>query len=248
MEKDSLLKHLPPTDKTCEEALRDMFNSTTFHAHLTEYQELQEAGEFDQRNDDYKQYLKGKRKRQERPLDPWKQKYYEEYWGQLQELKKQFEVDEELPVISYVQIAQEKGLPIGAPPTSSLNNGLPSDWTEIELEDMEYYGAEDSRSKRKKKDYDFIDYDEDEDDVSYKPKLKEKKERKRRGELGDELLELEDEEEKKPKKPRKKRSEESGSTSFKAVAREILEKEGKPLNAGEIVKRAIHLGKIPYIS
>ena len=63
-------------------------------------------GEFDRGSEDYKQYLKPKKKR-EVPTEPWKQKFYEEYWGQ----KKQTEPEEDsqnFTPISFVEIARKE--------------------------------------------------------------------------------------------------------------------------------------------
>jgi len=49
---------------------------------MTAFQQMLAAGEFENNTQsDYLQYLRGKRRR-EAVDDPWKQKYYEEYWGQ----------------------------------------------------------------------------------------------------------------------------------------------------------------------
>jgi len=56
------------------DAIRDFFKSSELSGDFQRYKELLEVGAFD------KNGLKKKRK--ERPLDPWKVKYFEEYWGQ----------------------------------------------------------------------------------------------------------------------------------------------------------------------
>lgn len=58
--------------------------------------------------------MKGKK---QRDLDPWKKKYFEEYWGQKRSV---IDLEEEFPTpttfVSFVELAQSEGLPIDSIP------------------------------------------------------------------------------------------------------------------------------------
>lgn len=69
-EKDELLKFLPSVDRQSEDSVKSMFQSDSFASYLTLYKTMLAAGEFDSIDDDYIQYLKGKKQRQH--VDSWK--------------------------------------------------------------------------------------------------------------------------------------------------------------------------------
>lgn len=99
-EKDELMKHLPGVDKFSPDSLRTMFSSPQFISYMPIFQTMLEAGEFDTAaDDDYRRYLKGKHQREH--VDPWKEKYFEEYWGE----KLSVEQAEQPPGFSFVQLA-----------------------------------------------------------------------------------------------------------------------------------------------
>jgi len=82
-EKDSLLHLLPVEDRLSLNSIHHFFRfNEHFHQTVLEFQQMLADGEFENSTQsDYLQYLRGK-KRRETVDDPWKQKHYEEYWGQ----------------------------------------------------------------------------------------------------------------------------------------------------------------------
>jgi len=234
-EKDSLLEYLPPTDKDSLNSLENLLACSTFNLHLNDFQTSLEMGEFDPSNDDYRSYLRGKKKREQLELDDtWKSKYFEEYWGQLK-LKQDEETkqEESLPVISFVQL-ENSGLIEKScsthPKNLTKNQKDLLISSEDDLDDFIIDEITEEPKKKRKKTYENYE----EEDTLYKPKIrKEKKKRDTDSEI-----------EEKKEKRKKKESSEGGSNSFRHCAYTILKRAGKPLNAAEIVKVGIKEGMI----
>ena len=205
-----------------------------------------EAGEFDKNNDDYKQYLIGKKKR-EQPVEEWKVKYYEEYWGQK---KKTQSEEETVPLTLYSFTENNTNPPLEDAKVNSLNTieDILADYggekaieatttaatatAIVEEEEEEMFEA-----PLEMLDDDFDEYSEDDT-----PKKKRRYKRKTHSD------------EEKPKPTRrsssdkhhqtKRKKSSDGANSFRRCAHTILKREGRPLSAAEIVKIGIKEGMI----
>jgi len=87
-EKDSLLSLLPSVDKISRSSVEQFFRfNDQFTKSVSIYQQLLMSGSLED-SDHYAYFLKGK----EPPLDPvqpWKAKLYEEYWGQKKQVSEE---------------------------------------------------------------------------------------------------------------------------------------------------------------
>lgn len=243
-EKDQLLQHLPSIDCTSKKSIESTFTSNAFHQSLQSFQEMLEAGEFEE-GADYLSYLKGKKKREKSETwkvslnqfsSQYKEKYYEEYWGQKSELRHEFfDSGNYGPNFSFVQHAKEhpeEQAPINEPIVlGKVVENPPPPFVEDIV------------------DLDFV-YDESEDDF-VDPAAKRKRKYQPEPEEEDDLEEeLEDDEDElmEEKVVKKRKSTNDGTKSlkgdsFKMTAYTILKREGKPLSAGKIVKIGLKEGR-----
>eukprot|EP01116_Phalansterium_solitarium_P000246 TRINITY_DN10146_c0_g1_i1.p1 TRINITY_DN10146_c0_g1~~TRINITY_DN10146_c0_g1_i1.p1 ORF type:complete len:846 (-),score=287.18 TRINITY_DN10146_c0_g1_i1:279-2540(-) len=78
--KDELLELLPKCDKRSAKSVEDMFFSSCFKSCFRNFQSKLACGDLDSDTNDYKKFLEGQRRR--KAMDPWKEKNYEEWYGQ----------------------------------------------------------------------------------------------------------------------------------------------------------------------
>eukprot|EP01117_Protostelium_nocturnum_P012871 TRINITY_DN4765_c0_g4_i1.p1 TRINITY_DN4765_c0_g4~~TRINITY_DN4765_c0_g4_i1.p1 ORF type:complete len:502 (+),score=174.23 TRINITY_DN4765_c0_g4_i1:110-1615(+) len=230
--KDSLLVHLSPVDFNHPSSVERLFNSEAFNYDMISWQENLAAG-FLEQGSEALNYLKGKSKREER--DPWKEAYYEEYWGQ--KLKHKHTEENKTPSFSYVEMQSNQ-------PVQPEEDIEPEAVNAFER--LISIASDKSISSSSEKD----------DDYSEKG-VKHKK--KRKTIVPDNFSESEEDEEEEEyaeshQKKRTKRStkgadddddESYGKTNgFKQSAYTILKRQGKYMNAKEIVAIATREGML----
>lgn len=109
-EKDRLMLLLPEVDRRDPQTLAQCLRfNTHLNVAMQQYQQIQRAGQLEE-SDDAAAFVA----RPQRPLDPWKAKYFEEYWGQRLGLPppppvrgtSQADIEAELPPLTPTNQAQ----------------------------------------------------------------------------------------------------------------------------------------------
>jgi len=246
-EKDSLLPHLPDVDCENLSSIEDTFTSNAFMANLPLFQEMLEAGEFENSTEDHS-HLKAKKKRQ---LDPWKEKYFEEYWGQkYQEKEDQNQI---LHRFSFVEF-EKQNPQLAALKSETLDDVVWQD-EEFTIDSDGDYAAPYKSSNTKKATKRKVEKEEDdsaentptEGKIALSQRRKKYREAAREKEKQNEFINMSDGSDGEGKDAISKlfkQEKASSGTSFKHTAYQILKREGKPLSAAQIVKVALKEGLI----
>ncbi|PRP80113.1 putative Polycomb group protein ASXL3 [Planoprotostelium fungivorum] len=224
-EKDSLLVHLPPIDKSSSEAVDKLFSSPAFTSQMSDWQDHLTSGALENVNE-YQRIYNGLKP----ILDPWKEKYFEEYWGEKggKSRGESLEATEAKDSFSYRQSQPEDERTKSTQKDKAAYKDLASMISKSAREsrrgddeddgdfDMVVNVKPSSGRRKRKKDYSSPDDDDDDIPIETTPK----------------------------KKPGRKPS--SGNAAeglgFKDSAFEVLKREGKPMSSKEIVDIAIKEG------